>query len=380
MNNDDLRRHAQKALTHFVNRKPEAPAWEGRKIVIYGAGAFGRDLAKALRLQPKVTILGFLDQKGSGETVWDDLCAHNLESSMAKSWLAEKPVVVIGVYNSSACLREIMALLTQFGFSTIMTPMETYPHLSKELGWRFWMGTPQDYLAAAGPIEQTCALWADEASEQLFLETMLFRLGFDLEKAASPTGASFQYAEPSLPRWQEPIRLVDGGAYTGDTLLRLLENSYHFATIHAFEPDAENGKGLRITASAFASETQISLWPCGLWSSTCRLNFSEGGGTSSKLSASGPSLVPVVALDDVLYGQPVNLIKLDIEGAEPDALRGARRLIEKYRPGLAVCLYHYPHHLWSIPLWVKELNLDYRLYCRAYAHNTFETVLYAIPQ
>jgi FkbM family methyltransferase len=379
MNNDDLRRRAQEALTRFVNRQPEAPAWEDRKIVIYGAGGFGRDLAKALLLQPKITILGFLDQKGSGQTVWDDLRAHTLESSAAKSWVAEKPVVVIGVYNSSACLREIRSLLTQFGFSSIMTPMEAYLHLSKELGWRFWMGTSQDYFAAAGLIEQTCALWADEASERLFLETLLFRLGFDLEKATSPTSAALQYADPTLPRWQEPVRLADGGAYTGDTFQRLLDYGYHFATIHAFEPDAENFKKLGITVSAFAPETQISLWPCGLWSSTCRLNFSEGDGTSSKLSASGLSLVPVVALDDILHGQPINLIKLDIEGAEPEALRGARRLIEKYRPGLAVCLYHHPHHLWAIPLWIKELNLNYHLYCRTHAQNTFETVLYAIP-
>jgi FkbM family methyltransferase len=380
MNNDDLSRRAQKALTNFVHRKPEAPAWQSRKIVIYGAGGFGRDLAQALLLQAKGTILGFLDQKGSGQTVWGDLRAHNLESSAAKKWLAEKPVVVIGVYNSSAGLGEIKAMLTRSGFLEIMTPMTAYLNLSQELGWRFWMGTSQDYIAAAGPIEQTRALWADESSERLFLETLLFRLEFDLEKAASPSDASFQYADPSAPRWPEPVRLVDGGAYTGDTLQRLLEHGYHFEAIYAFEPDAENFKMLRSTASALAPETQISLWPCGVWSSTCRMNFSDGGGTSSKLSVSGPSLIPVVALDDVLHGQPINLIKLDIEGAELDALQGARRLIEKYRPGLAVCLYHYPHHLWSIPLWVKELNLDYRLYYRAYAQNTFETVLYAIPK
>ena len=379
MNNDDYYRRMQKALTNFVNRKSEAPAWEGRKIVIYGAGGFGQDLAKAL-LRQGASALGFLDQKGAGQEAAPGLRVFRPDSSEAQSWLAEKPVVVIGVYNSSVCLREIKTLLAQFGFPAVVTPMEAYLHLSKDLGWRFWMGTPQDYFAAAGPIEQTRALWADQASEQLFLETLLFRLGCDLEKTASPTSASFQYADPTLPRWQEPIRLVDGGAYSGDTLQRLLEHGYHFATIHAFEPDAENFKRLRITASAFGPETQISLWPCGVWSSMCRMSFSEGGNTSSKLSASGPSVVPVVALDDVLHGQPINLIKLDIEGAEPDALRGAQRLIEKYRPGLAVCLYHYPDHLWSIPLWVQELNLDYRLYYRAYAHNTFETVLYAIPK
>jgi len=379
MNNDDLRRRAQKALTQFVNRTPEAPAWKGRKIVIYGAGGFGRDLAKALLLQPNAGILGFLDQNASGQPVYGDLRAYNLESETAKRWLAKNPVVMIGVYNFTASLREIKALLIQFGFSTVLTPMDAYLHLSKELGWRYWMGTPQDYVGAAEPIEQACALWADQASERQFLETLLFRLEFDLERVASPTGPSFQYADPTLPRWQEPVRMVDGGAFIGEEFQTLLDHGYQFAAIHAFEPEAVNFKKLLITTLAFRPETQISLWPCGLWSSTCRMNFSEGAGPASKFSETGPALLPVVALDDVLHGQPINLIKLDIEGAEPEALRGARRLIEKYRPGLAVCLYHYPHHLWSLPLWVKGLNLDYRLHFRVHGHNTLETVLYAIP-
>ncbi len=344
MNNGDLRVLAHKALACFLNRKIEAPAWEGGKIVIYGAGGFGRDLARALLLRRRATLLGFLDQKGSGQVVLDDLRAHPLASAAAKRWLAEKPVVIIGVYNASACLREIKALLTRCGFATILTPMEAYPHLSGELGWRYWLGTKEDYSGAVSPIEQTRALWADQESERLFFETLLFRLGFDLEALATPPDASFQYADPTLPAWPEPLRMVDGGAYTGDTLQRFLQQGYRFAAIHAFEPDTDNFNKLRITALALTPETQISLWPCGLWSSTCRMSFSEGRGTSSKLSASGSSLIPAVALDDVLHGQPLNLIKLDIEGAEPEALQGARRLIEKYRPGLAICLYHYPHH------------------------------------
>jgi FkbM family methyltransferase len=174
--------------------------------------------------------------------------------------------------------------------------------------------------------------------------------------------------------------MVDGGAYTGDTLRSLLGHGYHFEAIYAFEPDLENFRNLRDTVGRLSRETEISLWPCGVSSETDRLNFSEGDGVSSKFSETGSAQVPVVALDDVLHGQPVNLIKLDIEGAEPGALQGARRLIEKYRPGMAVCLYHFPHHLWSIPLWVAELNLGYHFYYRIHEENTFEGVLYAIPE
>jgi len=380
MNNAELRRLTQKALESFVNRKRETTAWEGRKVIVYGAGSFGRDVAKALLVQPNITLLGFLDQNGSGQAVLNNLPAHQLESVAAKRWLAENPVVIIGIHNHLACVRAIKAQLTKFGFSTVLTPMEAYPYLSRELGKRFWLGTPEDYAAAAGPIEKVSALWADEESERLFFETLLYRLGIEMEAVTPPTDVSFQYAVPTLPRWQEPLRFIDGGAYTGDTLQSLLQHGYHFAAIHAFEPDSGNFRRLCITAAAFPPDAQISLWPCGLWSSTRRMSFSESGGPGSDIRETGPAMVPVVALDDVLHGQPVNLIKMDIEGSEPEALRGARRLIEKYRPGLAICLYHDPNHIWSIPLWVAGLNLDYHFYYRAHLRNTLDTVLYAIPK
>ena len=369
----------QRALTAFVGRTPSAPVWEGKKTVIYGAGGFGRDVARAL-LRQNVTVLGFLDRKGSGQPVLGDLRAYSPGSFEAKRWLTERPVALIGTHNPTVSVREIARLLTASGFTEVVTPMECYPHLRRELGWRFWLGTKEDYADAASRIDQVRALWADAESERLFLETLLFRLEFDLEAVTTISGASFQYADPTVPRWKVPVRMVDGGAFTGDTLRGLLQRGYHFEAIHAFEPDLENFSRLRDTVTTLLPETEISLWPCGIWSKTVRLKFSEGGGSGSKLSEAGAVHVPVVALDDVLHAQPVSLIKLDIEGAEADALQGARRLIEKYRPGLAICLYHFPHHLWSIPLWVAELNLAYRFYYRAYEQSTFETVLYALPE
>lgn len=360
------------------DRRLGAPPWAGRKIVIYGAGDFGRDLARAL-LRQGASALGFLDQKGNGREAVPGLRVFRPDSSEARSWLAEKPVAIIGVFNFAASIREIKEALTARGYSKVLTPMEVYPHVCEELGLRFWLGTSRDYAEAVAPIKRAFGLWADEPSKRLFLETLMFRLEPDLTSLSVVSSVDNQYADATVPRWKQPLRMVDGGAYVGDSIQSLAAHKYVFDAIYAFEPDAANFKALRAGVPDMVGSAQISLWPCGLWSSSCRLTFSEDGGSGSKLSQGGTSIVPVVSLDDVLIHQQVNLIKLDIEGAEAEALAGARGVIARDRPGLAVCLYHHPQHLWSIPLWVESLKLDYRMYCRVYQQNGYETVLYAIP-
>lgn len=110
------------------------------------------------------------------------------------------------------------------------------------------------------------------------------------------------------------------------------------------------------------------------------LHGSFGEGEGSRLNVDGDSVVQCVALDDVLPAFNVNLIKMDIEGSEPAALAGARRMIECQRPGLAVCIYHTPDHLWSIATELDSWQLGYKFYLRAHAYSGYEVVLYGVPQ
>ncbi len=323
----------KQALSAFKARGLSSPPWLGKKVVIYGAGVFGRDVAQLLRKQ-NIPVLGFLDKKGEGHEVLAGLRSYSPASPQAAQWLEKKPVVLIGTHNPVVSVREIAEFLAKMGFLELVTPMEAYLHLGHELGWRFWLGTAEDYAVAADAFDRARRLWADAESERLFLQTLLYRIEFDLTALPAPSAVSNQYADPALPRWREPIRIVDGGAYTGDTLETLLRHNYRIEAFNGFEPDLGNFRKLRENIATLLPNSQSSLWPCGVWSKTTRLNFSEGGGSSSKLSESGGSQVPVVALDEVLHGQPVNLIKLDIEGAEADALQGAQRIIQTNRPGI----------------------------------------------
>ena len=122
--------------------------------------------------------------------------------------------------------------------------------------------------------------------------------------------------------------------------------------------------------------------PLGTWSSNTVLSFGTGSGSSSSIVASGDAegvSVPVVALDGMFAGAAPNFIKMDIEGAEREALLGASRIIREQRPVLAICVYHRPADLWELPLLIHEINPDYRMYLRAHSHMGLSTVLYCLP-
>jgi hypothetical protein len=114
--------------------------------------------------------------------------------------------------------------------------------------------------------------------------------------------------------------------------------------------------------------------------STSQVRFSSGQGTGSHASSAGDTVIQCVALDEALPIFRPNLIKMDIEGAEYAALWGARQLIAEHRPGLAICLYHRPEHLWQIPLLVRQLTGGGGSYfLRPHGWNGFELVLYWMP-
>ncbi|GEM_PF-6591310 len=75
----------------------------------------------------------------------------------------------------------------------------------------------------------------------------------------------------------------------------------------------------------------------------------------------------------------LDYLKMDVEGGELSILRGAIGAIKKYRPKLAVAIYHEPHHFWEYPAYLLDELEDYRFYVRQYGYSRFETLLYAVP-
>lgn len=85
----------------------------------------------------------------------------------------------------------------------------------------------------------------------------------------------------------------------------------------------------------------------------------------------------MLCLDRALEGKQITLIKMDIEGYEWGALHGGRMSIQKWNPKMAICLYHCLEDLWRIPIYIKQLNPEYKLYLRHHSPVVWDSVLYA---
>ena len=187
-----------------------------------------------------------------------------------------------------------------------------------------------------------------------------------------------QYFPPDLVCLGTHESFVDAGAFTGDTVVDFLKRTAaDFDSIHCFEVDANNFQGLQATTSGLPQTEKIFLHPEGLWNEALDISYSME--KSQSTIGAGNASGCVVRLDDVIGRERVTFLKMDIEGAEIKALEGAKKTILANKPKLAICVYHHFKDLWEIPLFIKNLVPEYRIYLRHHTKLEYETVCYALP-
>lgn len=188
--------------------------------------------------------------------------------------------------------------------------------------------------------------------------------------------AEGQYFDNEIISYDPEEVFVDCGSFDFGSSTILLNNCKTVKSIYAFEPDEFNFDAVT-TGIDLCGFENVRFIPKGLWSGTTTLKFNEGLGSGSRIQEQGTTSVPVTSIDETI-DEPVTFIKMDIEGAEMEALKGAAKHIVSDKPKLAICVYHKPQDIIEIPLYVKSLLPEYRLFMRHYSCGSNETVLYAI--
>ncbi len=190
-----------------------------------------------------------------------------------------------------------------------------------------------------------------------------------------------QYFDPDIIKLQENEVFVDAGVLILGTSFRFIEecarSHVNNFKIFAFEPDNISYQRCRDIGKGIP-DGNLQLYHAGLWSEDAKLYFEEMGNGASRITQRETNnFIRVVSLDNLALGK-ITFIKMDIEGAELEALKGSRETIKKYKPRLAISVYHKKEDITKIPLFIKKLVPEYKLYLRHYSNSDGETVLYAV--
>ena len=181
---------------------------------------------------------------------------------------------------------------------------------------------------------------------------------------------------------------VDMGAYTGDTVEKFLNNNYGtFKKIYAFEPSIKQFKAMSIRIERLKKEwaiddDKISLLNLGLSNKIAKSNLYNNTSLFSNYIKNdnlyGADNINLVTLDSFLCNKnyPITFLKADIEGEELNMLKGAVETIKRYKPKMAISVYHRADDLLTIPKFIKGLVPDYNLALRHHSIGFDETVLY----
>jgi FkbM family methyltransferase len=234
-------------------------------------------------------------------------------------------------------------------------------------------------LVAADAVRAGFNLWRDDASRAEYVAQVRWRLWLDFDNLPPPVKEDIYFPRDLFEISEEEV-FIDCGAYDGDTVRDFIGHSQgRFKSVYAFEADQRNFAKLKGYVAGLPENlrARIKTADAALSDVAGFLHFSATGTAASSVAAHGVR-IPSVALDEAL-AEPPTWIKMDIEGSEPAALRGAERTIAAHGPVLSICVYHDQQHLWKIPLQIAAANADYRMYLRPFVPESWDLVCYAVP-
>jgi FkbM family methyltransferase len=348
-------------------------------VVLFGAGGLGKQTLACLRtigIEP----LAVSDNNGNlWGTELDGIDV--LAPRTCADRFGADACFVVTIWNPFHWYSETRAQLESLGCRRVMPPSPVYWRFADTFLPFYAQDLPHLVCQQADAVLEAASIWSDEHSRQEYLRQISWRV------SGSWTFRRPQNADSYFP--DDVFELVDDevfldcGAFDGDTLRAYLSRRGDaFRRFVAIEPDRVTLARLNAYVSGVPAERRgkISVLNCAVGAERAMIGFQDSGGLGSKSSHDGTSQIISLPISELAetWG-PFTYIKMDIEGAELDALLGARPIIERDRPVLAVCVYHTQHDLWRLPLLMKSMVPDYKMYLRCHEGDGWQTVAYAVP-
>ncbi len=344
---------------------------ENKKVLLYGAGIDGIKVLGLLE-KHRVDVIAFFDIRAdlipdvkNLPVVRPDYCI------VPESEKADIPVILT-VKPFKPRNEAIIKTLREQGYTNILKATDMFDFYS------FTWKDRSDFDRLNSSIIECARLLEDETSFDIFKGFIASHATKRYDTFSAPT-ENTKYFDSDFDENKGYQRYIDCGAFNGDTLRDLNRLKGRVEKAVLFESDMDTFKELlaSIGADGKTYAEELALYPCGVWSDTVKLRANNGMGLNSHISDDGDDIIQCVALDQVLQGFKPTFIKMDVEGAEFQALNGARKMIAENKPDMVVSLYHDLRDIWELPLLINSWDLGYKFFIRAYGHGGNATMLNA---
>lgn len=179
--------------------------------------------------------------------------------------------------------------------------------------------------------------------------------------------------------------VIDGGGCFGDTSVFFAKSVGERGKIYVFDPLAAHGKVIHQNIAQNNLSRHITYLPYALgeFSNHVAPKTDDKEEINPGFRLSDESHFPIIRIDEFMQHYSLNkmdFIKMDIEGHELAALKGALKTIKQFKPKLAISIYHRKEDFYAIPLWIHEACKEYRFYLDHYTLHAEETVLYVTTE
>ncbi len=348
-------------------------------VWIYGSGTFAETIISQLE-NIGFVILGVFDHLNLGKQINTSRNSYVVKS-LSQVKISPGSRIVLAVCNLYGDLKRISSFFDPN--IRVTSPVELFQMFSEQgiESHNYWLSTDFELFSRSRlEIKSFKESLGDDESKKLFDQILHYREHGQILDMPIPRPLNEQYLAKEYLTPPKELRIIDLGACQGENLNDFLNAGHLFIDGFLFEPDIRNMNVLKNRLQLLGLNS-LECHPLGAWSETTTLKFSATGNAAATLSGVGDASVNVVALDDFIpLDYSPNFVKMDIEGAEMQALEGMTSLIEIHRPHLAISVYHKPSDLWTIGNFLRQrFPSFYSFYLRMYGEQTFDTILYAVP-
>lgn len=338
----------------------------GKKWVCFGAGQTFRGFIDRNCIQTsRLPLPAYVCDNNSGIWGTEIYGVAVCEPQRLLGEEYDKTIIITTTVMPLSCMEDLIFKLERYYFSILSArQIDSYLY----------------FIHHKEEILQVHRLLEDQRSKDLYAshwqQSILGNVNY-----SSLYSANAYWGNDLFPHLETGWEVLYAGAFDGkhiDCALKYNEG----IVFHGFEP---NRHMYELLLEKYKDRKQVKLYPYALGKRNETLRMDVGTPLAANVVRGdirpGAQIEEVLGrtIDETIAGR-LDYIALDIEGYELDALEGARKTIQQYRPMLGICVYHKISDYVDIPLKIKQLNPEYNFFFRHHSPVPFESVIYAIDK